>query len=147
MSAKKKSKRPFASNNAAQPDAPPLFIDRCAWSRPLGEALTAARIVFIPHHDRFVPNCPDEDWLKVAGNSGWIVLTRDKNIRRKPNEIRAYRDNKVVAFVLASGNASAADTADLVVRLWPKLLRKANSAEPPAMFSVTLAGTISQVRL
>lgn len=109
-------------------------------------ALRDAGIPFIAHHERFPGNLPDEDWLAVAGAEGWIVVTRDKNIRRKPNEIKAYRANKVIVFVLASGNASAEHTARLVVELYPKMLRKARAAKPPAMFSVTLAGGINPVR-
>lgn len=122
-SAKKKSKKRSASNSAAPPDAPILFIDRCAWSRRLGEALRLAGILHIAHHEKFEPACPDDEWLKVAGNAGWIVLTRDKAIRRKPNELRAFRENKVIAFALASGNASAEDTARVVIELYPRFLR------------------------
>lgn len=82
----------------------------------------------------------------MAGQEGWIVLTRDKMIRRKPNELAAFRDHGVVVFALASGNASAEDTARLVVELYPRILRKARGVKPPAMFSVTLAGGISPVR-
>lgn len=146
-SAKTRSKKRSASNSVAPPDAPLLFIDRCAWSRRLGEALKLAGIPFIAHREKFEPACPDEEWLAVAGRSGWIVLTRDKAIRRKPNELQAFRDNKVIAFALASGNASAEDTARLVVGLYPRILRKARGTKPPAMFSVTLAETISPVRL
>lgn len=144
---KKKSKKRSASNSASSPDTQVLFIDRCAWSNRLGEALTAANISYIPHHQRFAPDCPDEEWLPVAGKAGWIVLTRDKNIRRKPNELRAFKENRVLAIVLASGQASAADTADLVVRLYPKLMRKMQNTKPPAMFAVTLMGGISSVKL
>lgn len=112
----------------------------------MDDALRKAGIPFVAHHDRFAGNLPDEDWLAVAGAAGWIVITRDKNIRRKPNEIKAYRDHKVVAFVLASGNASAEATARLVIDLYPKILRRAKAANPPAMFSVTLAGGINPVR-
>lgn len=112
----------------------------------MDEALRNAGIPFIAHRERFADNLPDEDWLAIAGTEGWIVITRDKNIRRKPNEIKAYRDNKVIVFVLASGNASAEITARLVVELYPKILRKAKSSTPPAMFSVTLSGGINPVR-
>ena len=146
MSAKRKSRKPSGSSSDALPEAPLLLVDRCAWSRRLDEALRNAGIPFIAHHERFADNLPDEDWLPVAGAEGWIVITRDKNIRRKPNEIKAYRDNKVIAFVLASGNASAEVTARLVVELYPKMLRKARSSTPPAMFSVTLSGGINPVK-
>lgn len=144
---KKKSKKHSASNNAAPPDTPVLFIDRCAWSHKLGEALTSIGAPFIPHHDKFKPACPDEEWLEVAGKQGWIVLTRDKNIRRKPNELRAFRDHGVIGFVLTSGDASAADTAALVTAIYPKLIRKAKTTNPPAMFSITLAGAINSIKL
>lgn len=81
------------------------------------------------------------------GKEGWIVLTRDKNIRRKPNELQAFKANRLLAIVLSSGQASAAATAELVVRLYPKLMRKVQNAKPPAMFTVTLMGTISPVKL
>lgn len=144
---KKKSKKRSASNSASRPDLPFLFIDRCAWSNRLGDALTAANINFIPHHQRFAPDCPDDEWLPIAGKEKWIVLTRDKNIRYKPNEKQAFKANRVKAIVLSSGDASAADTAELVVRLYSKLMQKLQSAKPPAMFTVTLAGTISHVDL
>jgi hypothetical protein len=106
VSAKRKSQKLSGSNSGAPPEAAPLlFIDRCAWSRRLDEALRHADVPFIAHHERFADNLPDEDWLEIAGTEGWIVITRDKNIRRKPNEIQAYRDNNVIAFVLASGLA------------------------------------------
>ena len=115
--ARTKSKKPSASNNAGPPETPLLFIDRCAWSRRLGEALEAAGIPFVAHHDRFAPACPDEEWLEKAGRERWLVITRDKGIRRKPNEIAAFRDHGVIVFVLASGNASAEDTARLISRI------------------------------
>lgn len=144
---KKKSKKHSASNNAAPPDTPVLFIDRCAWSHKLGEALTEISAPFIPHHEKFKPACPDEEWLETAGKQGWIVLTRDKNIRRKPNELRAFKEHGVIGFVLTSGDASAADTAALVAAVYLKLIRKAKGTKPPAMFSITLAGAITPIKL
>lgn len=64
-----------------------------------------------------------------------------------PSRKIAYKENCVLAIVLTSGQASAADTADLVVRLYPKLMRKMRNAKPPAMFAVTLMGSISPVKL
>ncbi len=74
------------------------------------------------------------------------MITRDQAIRRKPNELKAFRAAKLIMFALASGNASAEDTARLVVSFYPKILKKALAAKPPAMFSVTLAGGINPVR-
>lgn len=113
----------------------------------MGEALEAAGIKYIPHHAHFAPDCPDDEWLPVVGKEGWIVLTRDKNIRRKPNELHAFKTNRVVAIVLASGQASAADTASLITSLYPKIMRKLQGLKPPAMLTVTLKGNISPIKL
>jgi predicted nuclease of predicted toxin-antitoxin system len=149
-SAKRTSRKPSASSSVAPPEQagrpPPLFIDRCAWSRKLVEALAAADIPHIAHRDKFADDCPDEEWLAIAGREGWVVLTRDQAIRRKPNELKAFREARLIVFVLASGNASAETTARLVVELYPKILRRVRGAKPPAMFSVTLAGGIYSVR-
>lgn len=144
---KNKSKKRSASNNAAQPDNPILFIDRCAWSGRLGEALAAQGIPYIAHQDRFDQACPDEEWLAVAGRERWVVLTRDKRIRYRPAELRAFREHKVVGFVLASSEATGAQTAQLVLALYDKMMRKARGAKPPALFTVTLAGGIHPVKL
>ncbi len=142
---KKRSKKRSASSSDRRPEAPPLFIDRCAWSRRLGDALQAACVPFIAHQDRFRHDTPDEEWLTAAGQSGWIVITRDKNIRRKPNEIAAMNAAKVVAFILAAGDASAADTATLIIHLHRKIVALATRARPPAVFTITLGGQIARL--
>ena len=143
---KKQSALSSASRPESGVDAPLLFIDRCAWSRRLDEALLEAAIPFVAHRERFAPACPDTEWLAVAGRECWIVITRDQAIRRKSNELQAFRDAKLIVFALASGNATAEDTARLVVGLYPRIIRRALGTTPPAMFSVTLAGGINPVR-
>lgn len=107
---------------------PLLFVDRDAWRRALGEALTAAGIPFVAHHQRFEPATPDTDWLTVAGAEGWLVLTRDQHIRRRPNELAAVKAARVCMFVLGQGNLSAAETASIVVGAYPRTLRAARCA-------------------
>lgn len=144
-SAKPKSKKRSASNNAP-PERPTLFIDRSAWSRALGEALTENNIPFVAHDRLFPQNCPDEEWLRKVGGKHWLVITRDDNIRRKANEQKAFRDAGLIVFVLASGNAKAVDQAALLVELYPRLAQIAGDTKPPAIFSVTLKRTVSRLR-
>ena len=106
----------------------------------MGEALDKIDANYIAHHQRFAPAAPDEEWLAVAGQEAWIVLTRDKRIRRRPAELGAFRKHKVIVFVLAAGNASAAETADRVSRQYEKILRLAKQAQPPVMYSLMRSG-------
>ena len=143
---KKKSKKRSASSSAAPPDPITLFVDRCAWSRLLGEALDAIGADYIAHQQYFAPAAPDEEWLEVAGRESWVVLTRDKHIRRRPAELEAFQTHKVTVFVLAAGNASAAETAELITRLYDKIQRLAAQAKPPVMYSVTRSGISKPIK-
>ncbi|MBX6334307.1 hypothetical protein IRY61_03145 [Candidatus Saccharibacteria bacterium] len=144
-SAYKKSKR-RSDSSSEPPKKVTLFIDRCAWTRTLEEALKEHDIPFVAHKDIFAQDCPDDEWLRGVAERGWIVVTRDKNIRRKANELRAFRESGLHVFVLASGNASAEDHATLIIELYPKFLAKAHTTSPPAMFSVSLGRSISLIR-
>jgi hypothetical protein len=135
------------SGGTRRPPEPVLFIDRDAWSRALGEALTAAGIDFVAHHQRFAPAAPDTEWLSVAGTEGWLVLTRDQNIRRRPNELAAVRAAGLCLFVLGQGNLSAAETASIVVDTWPRILRAARGARRPAIFTLTRDGALRKLSL
>jgi hypothetical protein len=126
---------------------PLLFVDRDAWSRALGEALTAAAIPFLAHHQRFEPATPDTEWLTVAGAEGWLVLTRDQHIRRRPNELAAVKAAGVYMFVLGQGNLSAAETASIVVGAYPRMLRAARGARAPTIFTLTRGGEIHKLTL
>jgi hypothetical protein len=54
----------------------------------------------------------DEEWLERAGSEDWVVLTKDKRIRRRPAEIDAIRRHRVRAFVLTSGQLTSSQLAD-----------------------------------
>lgn len=112
----------------------------------LGEALDEIGAPYIAHHQQFAPAAPDEEWLEVAGREGWIVLTRDKHIRRRHAELEAFQTHEVTVFVLAAGNASAAETAELITRLYGKIQRLAVQAKPPIMYSVTRSGISKPIR-
>jgi PIN domain-containing protein len=134
-------------SNASPPERFILFIDRdaCAWSGKLDAALRLANIPFEAHRDHFAHDTPDSDWLREVGRKGWLVLTRDQNIRRKPDELAALREADVIVFALTSGNLSAQETADIVVGAWPKMQRLAAETAPPAVFSVTRGGDIRRL--
>ena len=101
---------------------------------------------YIAHQQYFAPAAPDEEWLEVAGRESWVVLTRDKHIRRRPAELEAFQTHKVTVFVLAAGNASAAETAELITRLYEKIQRLAAQGKPPVMYSVTRSGISKPIK-
>ena len=126
---------------------PTLFIDRCAWSRKLGEALDAADIPYVAHHQHFAPDSNDEDWLLAVKNNGWLIVTRDKNIRYKANEHRALMQARLLMFVLTQGGLSAEETGRILCQAYPKMARLAEHTNPPAIFSVTRSAEVRPLKL
>jgi hypothetical protein len=57
----------------------------------------------------------DEEWLAEAGRRGWIVLTKDRRIRRRRAEIEAIARHDVNAFVLARGSLGAVAQAECFI--------------------------------
>ena len=144
------AKRTFSkrsATSASPPDVPPLFIDRDAWSRRLGNALYEAGIRYIAHAQGFKAESADIEWIEAASRERWIAITRDQNIRRKPNELAAIRESRVVIFVFTSGNLSAADTARILLSALPAVYRHAKGARRPALFSIRKDGSIGRLKL
>lgn len=136
-------------STAAPPEparGPILFIDRDLWSRRLDEALREAGIPFVAHRDRFDHDTPDAAWIAEVGRQGWAVLTRDQEIRRRPNELAAVRAANLHLFALTSGNLSAAETAALCVAAWPAIQRAVAQHPAPAIFSVTRGARVTWLK-
>lgn len=86
-------------------------------------------------------NTKDKDWLPRAGAQGWVVLSRDKGIRRRPAELRAVMNSGVRLFVLTSaGNLSRWDTLELLVRRWADITQTAAQNDGPFICAVTRGG-------
>jgi hypothetical protein len=47
----------------------------------------------------------------MCGQQGWIVLMRDKMVRRRRVELESLKAAKVVAFVCTAGEATAEQVA------------------------------------
>jgi predicted nuclease of predicted toxin-antitoxin system len=123
-----------------------LFIDRDLWSRRLDAALREAGIPFVAHRDLFAHDTSDVEWIAEVGRRGLVVLTRDQEIRRRPNELAAVRAARIHLFALTSGNLSAGETAALCVAAWPAIQRAVARHAAPALFSITRGARVEWVK-
>lgn len=89
----------------------------------------------------------DEVWLSACGERNWIALTRDQRIRRRVLERLAIQRSGAAVFALTAGEATAAETADVVIRLLVKFANMAVSEPKPFLYTFGLAGRLSPVRL
>ncbi len=72
----------------------------------------------------------DEEWLDDAGGRGWVVLTKDRAIRRRPNEREALMSAGVRVFCLTSAELRGAEQLARLERNLPRILRQARESGP-----------------
>ena len=123
-----------------------LFIDRDIWSYRLDDALRSAGIPFVAHREHFADDTADPEWIAAVGDRGWVIVTRDRRIRYRANEVAAVRRGRLHMFALTSGNVSAAETAAIVVKAWPAIQRAVAATAPPMMWSITRGGEVSPIK-
>jgi len=97
--------------------------------------------------DAFPFGTRDVDWLTACGERNLIVLTRDQRIRHRVLERMAIEQSGAAVFALTAGEATAAETADVVTRLLAKFANMAVSEPKPFLFTFGLAGRLKRVRL
>lgn len=69
------------------------WIDRCLGTDVVPTALRDAGIEIRTYADLYPNNSNvlDEVWIPEVAGLDWVILTKDKNIRRSPVEITALR--------------------------------------------------------
>jgi hypothetical protein len=119
-----------------------FFIDWSISQRSVPEALRAAGATVETHLDHFPPETADVDWLPAVSDRGWVVLTKDEAIGRRPNEVVAIANADARVFILASGNLTREQMANLFVATWEKLEKFARSNPAPFIAKVYKDGKI-----
>ncbi len=102
----------------------------------------------VEHPNGTIPfGSTDDVWLDECGKRGWIVLTRDKHIRRRKLERVALMVSGVPAFALTAGEATAQEVADTVVPLIQKFVNMSVSEPKPFLYTFGLKGWLTRVKL
>jgi PIN like domain len=100
MDAPQEKSKSQSSTNPADPlENLVFFVDRCL-GKSLWRELRALGLNAEHKDDHFKQNTADAEWLITVGERGWVVLTRDTQIRRRPDEQEAIIKAGVRLFSL-----------------------------------------------
>jgi predicted nuclease of predicted toxin-antitoxin system len=127
---RKKSKKPSGTKAEQLLEQTTFFVDFCL-GRHVGEALRAAGLKVEFHLDHFAEDAEDEEWLPVVGERNWVVLTKDKGIRRKSWEREKVISAKVRLFTLPSGNMTGEEMAKMYLANRFRMARFLRKHPPP----------------
>ena len=139
---KEKSKKPSAANSKSRPDEPTFLVDESLGGQLVSSALQEAGASVERLRDHFAPGTPDQEWLTEVGNRRWVVLTKDKRIRRRPAEVAAIVGANVRAFVFTSGNATGQAMAQAYVTALPAMRQFCRDFAPPFVATLGAAGRV-----
>jgi predicted nuclease of predicted toxin-antitoxin system len=115
------------------------FIDRCL-GKQLGLDLRELNLKIEFHDDHFQDDTDDSEWLMVVGRRGWVVLTKDKNIRKRPTELNAVMVANVKMFALSGGSMSGEQMSKIFSENMLKIGRFLKNNKPPFVARVSSSG-------
>lgn len=118
-------------------------MDRSLGRHVVADALRKAGEQVEIHDDHFATNAPDEVWLRTCGQKGWIVLTKDKMVRKRFIEKEAILQAGVRAFIFTGGSLHGSDIALILVAAIPEMKKLIARCPPPFIATVTKAGAVS----
>ncbi len=128
---------------AKPPDGSVFFIDRSLGIEPLRGELVKVGLTVEIHDDHFARDEEDSVWLRVVGERGWIVLTKDQRLRYRPLEIAALRASNARVFVLTAGNLRGSEIAAVFLLAMPGVCRILNSRPGPFVARISRSGSIA----
>jgi hypothetical protein len=117
------------------------FIDRSLGRRIVAD-LRVAGFQVEEHATHFEDDAPDVDWLGEAGRRGWVVLTKDKAVRRNALELTAIRVSGVACFSLGHGSLKAEQMAQAFIAARRRMEKVLRRFEPPMTAAVTATGHV-----
>jgi predicted nuclease of predicted toxin-antitoxin system len=138
----RKSRTRSGARRVKPPEPFTWFIDRSLGRRLVTE-LRSAGFLVEEHADHFAPDAPDAEWLGEAGRRGWVVLTKDKAVRRNALELAAIRESGVACFSLGRGDLKAEQMVVAFVAARPRMEKALRRFELPMTASVTASGHVS----
>lgn len=121
---------------------PVLFLDECLGTTDVAGALREAGAEVEVLVDHFSSGTHDEVWLSWVGQRGWVVLSKDKWIRKRSVELTALRATGVAAFVLAGGDMKGSEMAHAFVTARTPMRKLLRDYEPPFIAKVTAHGKV-----
>ena len=126
MSARRrKSKKRSGANSVKQPnDRYEFFVDECVAYKHVANMLRdAGHTAHVPGPDTFATGTKDIYWLPRVGACGWVLITKDKRIRKRKIELQALTEANVKAFVLTGGGLTGEEQAYVLCEALPAMIK------------------------
>jgi len=92
----------------------------------------------------YPPLTPDVEWLPEVASKGWIILTKDAKISRRPAEVEAIRSAGANVLVLGA-TMDRVQLRDAVVAAMPRIARAMAKRKGPLVRRITPDGRLGPI--
>jgi uncharacterized protein with PIN domain len=117
-----------------QPDPPEFFVDRSLGRHLLPDALRQAgyeaHTLASVYGEQKAQLVADEEWLALAGERAWVVLTKDDAIRRRAAELEVVERHAVRMFCLTKANLRGDEQRDRFITNINRIVQRSKKAGP-----------------
>ena len=122
-----------------------FFLDHQIGRYQVAEALRLAGARVEVHLDHFPGHAPDLEWIPEVGRRGWVLITKDQNIRRNPLERAAYQAAQLRGFVVTGKDMKGLDLGELLVTCLGGMVRRAAGRPGPFLFGISRYGVFQRL--
>jgi len=122
-----------------------VLVDQCL-SHKIAVALVACDWDARAMSSEYGQDCPDTVWLPQVGKRGWVVLTGDKMIRKRPEERRAFEQHGVIGVFVPNAIPGQTPLARMawVLQALAKVERVLERAKRGTMLLIGSRHSVSQ---
>ena len=123
---RKSKKQSGANSRSTRPhdEKYEFFVDECVSPKHVPNMLReAGHKVQVQGPDTFGTGRPDADWLPLVGERKWVLVTKDKNIRKRRIEQQALKQAGVRAFVLTGHTLTGEEQVQVLKEALPAMIR------------------------
>lgn len=101
---------------------PEFFLDRSLGKKTAEMLRAEGHVVHLiaDHYPHDAQDIPDQEWIAEGCRRGWVLLTKDKRIRFRTEELAALDGH---LFCLVGGNATVQQMAERLLTAVPAITR------------------------
>lgn len=98
-------------------------------------------------HDEegFAPNAPDDEWLNIVGQKGWIVCSHDAKWQSESAALKAIQQHKIGCFYLHGASSIAFFKLKSLAHNYDKIKRVCDSEKRPFIYRVTAGNRMKKI--
>jgi predicted nuclease of predicted toxin-antitoxin system len=139
---KKKSSKQSDTNIKKRLENTIFFLDRSLGEKTVPTALKEFGLNVENHSENFAQDAPDVEWLEKCGENEWIVIAKDKNIRKNLLERQVLLNSNVIAFFLTSGEYTGEEMAEAIISALKRIANLIQSQKKPFIARINLSGKV-----